>query len=416
MQRLQGCQRPESVRQESTLGLDVIVIPTHISGAQFLDNLLRSFNGYNRYPILVVINACTSGAWVEIERICARFPNLPITIEGLQSNSFELGGLLVAMRSTSYQNFFLLPHSCEVVDPAIFEIAFVKYRDRSVAYFLQNYETTGRYWDSHIGKYRRSVLEAVQFEKYLPRNAYEAVTKSEFGFTVSYNAYEHDSAAIFENGLPPEHFVEKFGRLRLKIATQYLIKWKSHWALRMVIRDLAREDLLGFASATPQYGWLWVRKAGRWLSGRFFGLIRAVRAGWPWHPDYFRWRLAARQFPSAIGAVPSQGNALRYRHSAVDFFNDSGRELLLRHDLGPQSLVLEVGAYIGDWAWEIATRYHSHVIAFEPLPCYYGMMIRRFEQTGLVVDVRGYGLAEASGSSSMGMAQMGSSEFLKKTG
>jgi FkbM family methyltransferase len=105
--------------------------------------------------------------------------------------------------------------------------------------------------------------------------------------------------------------------------------------------------------------------------------------------------------------------ALQYRRSASDFFRDSGGELLLHHDLGPQSFVLDVGAYVGDWTSEIVARYGAEVIAFEPLPCYYGALIRRFEQTEQV-RVRGYGLAEASGRASMGMAQMGSSEFLKK--
>lgn len=50
---------------------------------------------------------------------------------------------------------------------------------------------------------------------------------------------------------------------------------------------------------------------------------------------------------------------------------------------------------------------------FEPLPCYYGPLVRRFEQTEQVV-VRRYGLGEVSGPSLIGMAQMGSSEFLKK--
>ncbi|MEA2327747.1 MAG: hypothetical protein QOE68_2706, partial [Thermoanaerobaculia bacterium] len=260
-------------------GSDVIVIPTHVSGAPFLDNVLRSFNGYDRYPILVVINGCTPGARQEVERICDRFPYLPITIDGLESNSFELGGLLVAMRSTTYQNFFLLPHSCEVVDPAIFEIAFEKYRGRSVAFFLEDVRTADRYWNSHIGKYRRPVMEAIKFETYLPGNLYEAMSKSEFGFTVAYDVGEPDSAAIFINGLPAGERVEKFGRPRLRISTQYLVKWKSHWTATMLLRDLAKSDLPVFASATAQYGWRGVRKAGRLLRQKFNGFTSSIRAG-----------------------------------------------------------------------------------------------------------------------------------------
>ena len=169
-----------------------------------------------------------------------------------------------------------------------------------------------------------------------------------------------------------------------------------------------------FASAAAQYGWRGVRKAGRWFREKVNGIASSIRAGWLWRPDYFRWWREARRYPSTIGAVPfTISKALQYRREAADFFRDSGGELLLRHDLGPQSLVLDVGAYVGDWTAEIVSRYGSEVIAFEPLPYYYGALMRRFEQTEQV-DVRPYGLAEVSGPSSMGMAQMGSSEFLKK--
>ena len=196
---------------DTAAGTDVIVIPTHVSGAPFLDNLLCSFNGYDRYPILVAINECTPESRRQVERICERFAHLPITIGELESNSFELGGLLVAMRSTSYENFFLLPHSCEIVDPVIFEIAFEKYRGRSVAFFLEDVRKSDRYWNSHIGKYRREVMEAVKFKTYLPRNLYEAMSKSEFGFSVAYDAGEPDSAAIFINALPAGDHVRNSG-------------------------------------------------------------------------------------------------------------------------------------------------------------------------------------------------------------
>ena len=38
----------------------VIAIPTHISGILFLQNLLKSFDGYNKYDIIVVINECNA--------------------------------------------------------------------------------------------------------------------------------------------------------------------------------------------------------------------------------------------------------------------------------------------------------------------------------------------------------------------
>jgi hypothetical protein len=92
----------------------------------------------------------------------------------LKSNSFEFGGLLYAYDETQYDNFFLLSHSCQIVDPKVFEIAFEEYRDRSAAFFLQQPRPNVAFWESHIGKYRREALAALDFKRFQPRNIFEA--------------------------------------------------------------------------------------------------------------------------------------------------------------------------------------------------------------------------------------------------
>jgi FkbM family methyltransferase len=69
-------------------------------------------------------------------------------------------------------------------------------------------------------------------------------------------------------------------------------------------------------------------------------------------------------------------------------------DLLVDADLGPDSVVLDVGAYVGDWSEQISERYGSHIHAFEPAPA----SIERFrERLGDApnVELHPYGLGAA---------------------
>jgi hypothetical protein len=115
---------------------NVIVIPTHISGVSFLENLLASFNGYSKYPILIVINQYNPSDFSLFSRIAEKFSQLSISIETIDTNSFEFGGLYTAYKKTEYENMLLLPHSCEILDTRIFDIVFERFNGKSIAFSI----------------------------------------------------------------------------------------------------------------------------------------------------------------------------------------------------------------------------------------------------------------------------------------
>jgi len=243
----------------------VIVIPTHRSGVGLLANLLGSFNGYNKYPILVVISDYRKKDGKVFRDIKEKFLHLPITWEHIKTNSFELGGLYTAYKETNYDEFLLLSHSCEIVNTEIFDLVFEKWLGKSVAFGLQsgnwkyaqgeNEKFTLRhldrrtnsellnlgditFWQAHIGKYRRTILDQMNLPEYLPTNMIEAISKSELLFTSTYHAADSSTVVLFPSWKDGNVFEEKCGKKRLKIMNDYIIKWKTHWNTNMVFDDM----------------------------------------------------------------------------------------------------------------------------------------------------------------------------------
>jgi hypothetical protein len=248
---------------------NIIVIPTHRSGVKLLDNLLDSFKGYDKYPILIVISDYKQGDQEIFSNIRKKFSNLPIVWEIIKTNSFELGGLYTAYVKTDSDEFFLLSHSCEIVNTNIFDIVFEKYKNKSVALGVQpgnwKYGIAGMelkyikfvlrhldpkvnlslidlgkcaFWQGHIGKYRREILDKMDLLDYLPTNMLEAISKSEILFTCTYQALEHETVVLFSDWRDSNVFEEKFNKKRLKIQNEYIIKWKTHWSIEMVCDDM----------------------------------------------------------------------------------------------------------------------------------------------------------------------------------
>ena len=243
----------------------VVVIPTHRSGVALLDNLLGSFNGYNKYPILIVISDYRKKDGKIFCDIKENFSHLPITWKHIKTNSFELGGLYTAYKETNYDEFLLLSHSCEIVNTEIFDIVFEKWQANSVAFGLQsgnwkyaqgeNEKFTRKhlarstnsellklgditFWQAHIGKYRRTILDQMNLLEYLPTNMVEAISKSELLFTSTYHAMDNSTVVLFPNWKDGNVFEEKCGKKRLKIVNDYIIKWKTHWNTNMVFDDM----------------------------------------------------------------------------------------------------------------------------------------------------------------------------------
>lgn len=252
---------------------NVIVIPTHRTGTKLLENLLASFQGYDKYPILIVISDYRQSDRKTFSSIIDSFSKLPLSVETIETNSFELGGLYTAYKKTDYDEFLLLPHSCEIVKHEIFDIVFNKNAGRSVAFGLQIadwnaflghrrrnerfllrhldraiYDELVRrrnvvFWQGHIGKFRREILHGMNLLEYLPNNMIEAVSKSELLFTNTYHSLDRDAVVLFPNWIDGEVVEEKFGKKRLKIKNEYMIKWKTHWSPEMVFEDMKSKHL-----------------------------------------------------------------------------------------------------------------------------------------------------------------------------
>jgi FkbM family methyltransferase len=152
---------------------------------------------------------------------------------------------------------------------------------------------------------------------------------------------------------------------------------------------------------------------------RFFlrqKLLEPVAAGRWWHPRYFRWRSELRRFPELDTPLNrSIMHALQYAPSGTRYLQDDGARFLVEHDLNSDSLVMDVGAYIGEWSRAIHDRYRARVLAFEPVPQYCLQMERAF--AGLPgISVHNFGLSDSNRQASMAVFGLGTSEYTPSRG
>ncbi len=93
------------------------------------------------------------------------------------------------------------------------------------------------------------------------------------------------------------------------------------------------------------------------------------------------------------------------------WFSDEGdRTLRVQYDLTPDSIVLDLGGYRGDWAAEITARYGCRVIVFEPVPTFAENIRRRFAANNLI-EVHPFGLGAEAAIHDIRLAEEGSSLF-----
>jgi len=254
-----------------------------------LENLLKSFKGFEKYPILIVICDYKEQDEALFGSIKERFPDLPLSWEQIKTNSFELGGLYTAYKKTEYDELLLLSHSCEIVNLDVLDLVFEEHRNKSVAFALDtgNWKsiegenlnlaleyldaTTNakllelgdiQFWQAHLGKYRRAILDKMNLLEYLPANMIEAISKSELLFTNTYQSLDPETVVLFPTWKDGDVFEEKFGRTRLKIANEFLIKWKTHWTTDMVFDE--------FRAKHPS------RRMKKWLAARFTRLYSTL--------------------------------------------------------------------------------------------------------------------------------------------
>ena len=91
------------------------------------------------------------------------------------------------------------------------------------------------------------------------------------------------------------------------------------------------------------------------------------------------------------------------------WFNDRGDEnLRLNYALDAQSVVLDVGGYLGDFAAEIHSRYGCTVYIFEPVAEFHQKCVVRFLGNPKIICLN-YGLSSSDGFLNIGLADNASS-------
>ena len=91
------------------------------------------------------------------------------------------------------------------------------------------------------------------------------------------------------------------------------------------------------------------------------------------------------------------------------WFRDRGDETLrLDYPLTANSVVFDVGGYLGDFAAEIQKRYGCQIYVFEPVPEFYRQCVARFEGNPKVLCLN-YGLSSRDGLFDIGLADNASS-------
>ncbi|MEM9257392.1 MAG: FkbM family methyltransferase [Pseudomonadota bacterium] len=85
-------------------------------------------------------------------------------------------------------------------------------------------------------------------------------------------------------------------------------------------------------------------------------------------------------------------------------------DLLYEADFGNSSLVLDVGAYIGEWAEEILSRHEARVIALEPDPRNFKQLAQRAERLPQLTPLE-YGVGDRDETVAMTQEFLGSAMF-----
>jgi FkbM family methyltransferase len=99
-----------------------------------------------------------------------------------------------------------------------------------------------------------------------------------------------------------------------------------------------------------------------------------------------------------------------YRPAFYKWLKDrsANEHLLHEADISSESVVLDVGAYIGEWAQEIINLYDPEILAFEPDPRNFKQLEKRAQDNPRLTPYR-YGLGEKNENVRMKLEYMGSS-------
>lgn len=91
---------------------------------------------------------------------------------------------------------------------------------------------------------------------------------------------------------------------------------------------------------------------------------------------------------------------------------DGDNTYRVRYNLKKESVVWDVGGYVGDWTQNINDRYHSRIVIFEPTKRYAKILRARFEGVSNIT-IREYGLSEKDCTANFSDAGLSSSQYKK---
>lgn len=94
------------------------------------------------------------------------------------------------------------------------------------------------------------------------------------------------------------------------------------------------------------------------------------------------------------------------------FADEGDKTVRLDYPLQEDSIVFDLGGYLGDWAAQIFERYGCHVEVFEPVERYAASISKRFADESKI-SVHPFGLGRASETIELNMADDGTSAFLE---
>ena len=90
-------------------------------------------------------------------------------------------------------------------------------------------------------------------------------------------------------------------------------------------------------------------------------------------------------------------------------------QLLYEADINSSSVVIDAGAYTGEWAQDIMDRYGAAIHAFEPDPRNFKQLNRRAQKNEALIPYR-YGLGDKNETVQMALEHLGSSIFSDTSG
>lgn len=170
-----------------------IVICTTPKSTHWLHNLLDSFQGYDKFPIII-----------------------------LSDYGYELGKINFIHKHTDITEFFFLQDTIEIKNPSIFDKGFTFAGSVS--------------WDSgfksYLGKYRREILDKCTIP--LPKSKMDSVVFEET-FNWEYISKEPKGWTLHDDFSKRDVFEDKFGRKNMIIEDEYLKKYKGTWSRDMIV-------------------------------------------------------------------------------------------------------------------------------------------------------------------------------------